>query len=58
MTKRVYTLSLTVTAPTTTGERDIANAVNAALDEPPCDWGEWMVGAAMVTDVKLTGEDQ
>jgi hypothetical protein len=47
--KRTITLEIQVTAPAATGEWEIERAINAALDEPPCEWGEWKVGAAVVT---------
>jgi hypothetical protein len=53
--KRVYTLQLIVEAPTTTGESEVENALNAALDEPPCDWGNWTVGAARIIAVDVEG---
>lgn len=51
MKKRTITLQLTVTAPATVSENEISNAINAALDEPYCDWGDWLVGAAVIVDV-------
>jgi hypothetical protein len=51
--QREYTLELKVRAPTTTGESDITDGINGALDEPPCDWGEWVVGTAEVTRIVL-----
>lgn len=30
------------------GPAQIVNAINEALDEPPCDWGEWYVGGVEV----------
>jgi len=51
--ERLYTLQLVVRAPTTTSENEISNAVNEALDEPPCDWGNWTVSSAEVISVEL-----
>lgn len=51
--RRIYTIQLVVEAEHTTGEAEIANAINEALDEPPCDWGDWEVSLASVVDVKL-----
>jgi hypothetical protein len=51
MKQRVFTLTLEVRAPVLTGEAEVANAINAALDEPACDWGDWAVSAAVITSV-------
>jgi hypothetical protein len=51
MTRRI-TLTLIVDVPATTGENEVETAINAALDEPPCDWGEWIVGAATIQGVE------
>ncbi len=53
MATRTYTLTLQVTAPATTGESDIEHALNAALNEPPCDWGTWTVGFVQVSRVEV-----
>lgn len=50
--KRRVTLELVVEADATVGENDIENAINAALDEPPCDWGDWTVTAAVIVKVE------
>lgn len=49
--KRTITLELQVTVPATTGESEVERAVNAALDEPPCDWGDWTVGEVVITKI-------
>jgi len=49
--KRFY-LTLEVVASNTTSENEITTSLNAALDEPPCDWGEWEVGSIVVADVR------
>ena len=49
-TKRVK-LELIVDVPIRTAESDILDSFNAVLDEPPCDWGDWTVGAVMIADV-------
>lgn len=49
---RVITFTVEVTVPAATGESEVAAAVNAALDEPPCDWGEWEVGPATIAEVR------
>jgi hypothetical protein len=51
-TSREITFTITVIVPAATGENEVSNAINAALEEPPCDWGVWTVGAALITDVK------
>lgn len=62
MAKRVFreiTLQLTVTVPAATAERDVEAAIDAALDEPPCDWGVWKVGGVEITAVrKFKAEDE
>ena len=50
--EKVIVFELRVTVPKVTGESDVENAINAALDEPPCDWGIWTVGAACITGVE------
>lgn len=47
---KTVTLTLAVTVPVTTGDSEVERAVNAALDEPPCDWGDWQVGAAVISE--------
>ncbi len=54
---RRMTLSLTVDVPVTTGENEVETAINAALDEPPCDWGTWFVGAVEITAVSVVEVD-
>jgi len=49
---RTMTFELQVTVPAATGESEVQNAINQALDEPPCDWGRWIVGAAVITKVE------
>lgn len=51
MMKRTITFEIQVTVPATTGEAEVERAINAVLDEPPCDWGDWTVGAAVITQV-------
>lgn len=57
MAKRIYVLEIRVEAPTKTGESEIEAAINIALDEPPCDWRDWTVGSAVITNVYLVNED-
>lgn len=45
------TLEIRVTVPAIVSENEVGRAINAALDEPPCDWGDWTVGAAVITKV-------
>jgi hypothetical protein len=45
---RRTTLQIDIEAPTKYSGEDIAEAINAALDEPPCEWGDWTVGGARV----------
>ena len=51
MQLRKHTLTFTVTAPAEVSENEIERAINSALDEPPCDWGDWEVELATITDV-------
>jgi len=49
-TRTIYFL-LSVTVSVRTGESEVSDAVNAALDETPdhnLDWGEWEVSPAVV----------
>ena len=55
---RTITLQVSVTVPTTVGESEVERAINAALDEPPCDWGTWTVGAAVITNVTKQEEGE
>ncbi len=48
---RTIVFELRVTVPAGTGESEVETAINAALDEPPCEWEDWTVGAAIITDV-------
>lgn len=41
---REIPLTLTVTVPDWTGPQTVADAIDGKLDEPPCDWGAWIVG--------------
>jgi len=43
---RVVRVSIDVTVPLTTTDENVEESINAALDEPPCDWDDWLVGAA------------
>ena len=54
--KRQITLCVIVTVPATVSENEVEQAINAVLDEPPCDWGNWMVGAAVICRVKKVKE--
>jgi hypothetical protein len=45
------TLSLEVVVFAEVGESEVEEAINAALAEPPCDWGDWSVRAARIKTV-------
>lgn len=45
---RKLTLQIEVLVPAVTTEADVSGAINAALDEPPCSWEDWEVGAAVI----------
>jgi hypothetical protein len=49
---RIITLQVSVTVPAEAGESEVESAINAALDEPPCYWGDWVVGAATIISVE------
>ena len=49
--KRTMTLQIEVTVPAQVSENDVTGAINGALDEPPCNWDDWIVGAAIITNV-------
>lgn len=48
---RNMTLQLTVIVPDDVGESAVEDAINAALDEPPCDWGDWTVSGVDIINV-------
>ena len=50
--KRRMTLQIEVEVDARVGESEVGSAINAALDEPPCDWGDWTVGAAVIVKVE------
>ena len=52
-TMRQITLQLTVEVPATVGESEVENAINAALDEPPCDWDDWTVSGVSIVGVRM-----
>lgn len=52
MKTRVMKFELEVEVPATVGENEVSTAINAALDEPPCEWGDWVVGPASIVDVR------
>lgn len=54
---REITLQVSVTVPIGVGENDVETAINSALDEPPCEWEDWIVGAAIITNVKRVEYD-
>ena len=43
-----HTLQIVVKVPYAIKAETVENEINAALDEPPADWGSWTVGAAVV----------
>lgn len=51
-TVREFTIQLTVIADAKTAESDVTASINQQLDEPPCDWGDWIVGAAEIVGVR------
>lgn len=45
----------------TDGEADVEaveTAINLVLDEPPCSWGSWTVGAATVVKIAVFDEEE
>lgn len=50
--RRKFIVELEVIADSEVHPDEVAAAINAALDEPPCSWGTWVVGAAWATIVK------
>lgn len=48
-TKMIY-LTLAVKVPEETSPGEVADLINMALDEPPCDWGNWTVGTAVLVE--------
>lgn len=58
---RVITLQMEVRVPDTTGENEVETSLNAALDESPetgLNWGDWQVGALLVTAVQREEQAQ
>ncbi len=52
-------VELFVTVPVVTPESEVEQAINAALDEPPCDWQDWYVsGVSIVKVYEGTGQGQ
>lgn len=54
MKTRIMTVEIQVEVPANVGESAVEQEINAALDEPPCDWEGWTVGAARITNVKAS----
>ena len=54
---RVITLEVEVEIPANIGESEVEAAINAALEEPPCEWGDWSVGAAVITKARNERRD-
>jgi len=50
-------IQIEVETPSDISEHKVANAINAALEEPPCDWGNWTVGIARVVETACLVED-
>jgi len=50
MEVRTVILQINVEVPKDIQASDVAIAINKVLDEPPCDWQDWVVGAAVVID--------
>lgn len=50
--RRQITIGVIVTVQATVGENEVEQAINQALDEPPCDWGDWEVRQAVIITVK------
>jgi hypothetical protein len=48
-----HTVTIVVETPYEIKDISVANAINKALDEPPCDWGDWGVGIAEVTETEI-----
>lgn len=48
--RRTIRLKLYVTVPPETSECMVEDAINKALDEPPCDWGDWTVSYVEVDE--------
>lgn len=49
---RKITLTVEVIVPVLTTENEVSDALNAAFDEPPCEWGDWEVGGLSVIKVE------
>ena len=58
MNVRRMTLQFEVTVPAEVGESSVEIALNGALDEPPCEWGDWTVGAVRIVNVERVPPEQ
>jgi hypothetical protein len=47
-----HTVTIIVKTPYRIKAETVEHAINEALDEPPCNWEPWIVGAANVTSSK------
>jgi hypothetical protein len=52
----IVNLRLSVEVPDGTSPDHVASRLNAMLDEPPCDWGDWLVGAVVLDARTEAGE--
>jgi len=48
---------LRVETPENFTSEEVYRSINAILDEPPCDWGDWVVSAATVHKVETAESD-
>lgn len=57
MRRKSFTLMLRVETPENFTSEEVYRSINAILDEPPCDWGDWVVSAATVHKVETAESD-
>jgi hypothetical protein len=53
---KAHVLALTVLTGADVDTVTVVEAVNSALNEPPCVWGDWAVGSAEPSDTTLADE--
>jgi hypothetical protein len=51
---RIMTLQFDVEVPARVAESLVESAINQALDEGPCNWGDWTIGGVSIVNVKCS----
>lgn len=50
---RIYKLEVEVRVPDDVTSSQVEEELNQALNEPPCDWGNWSVGTIIVVSRRI-----